>query len=61
MKLLILLFCCVFFISCGPKENTIDDCIKENKKYKIEKVLNYRTGKKVEKVFCIDKTNINLK
>ena len=57
MKSLILLFYCVFFISCSPKETTIDDCIRENKKYKIENVLNYRTGEKVDKVICIDKTN----
>ena len=57
MKLLILLFYSLLFISCTSNETTIEDCIKENKKYKIENVLNYRTGERVDKVFCIDKTN----
>jgi len=61
MKLLILLFYCIFFISCASRETTIEDCIKLNKKYKIENVLNYRTGEKVDKIICIDKTNKNLK
>ena len=61
MKLLILLFSCLFFISCTQKETSIEDCLKENKKYKIEKVLNYRTGEKLNKVLCIDKSNSNLK
>lgn len=29
------------------------DCINKNKKYKIEKQLNYRTGKYVERVVCL--------
>jgi 3-keto-L-gulonate-6-phosphate decarboxylase len=54
MKLLILLFYSLLFISCTSNENTIEDCTKVNKKYKIENVLNYRTGERVDKVFCID-------
>jgi len=55
MKLLILLFYCLFFISCAPRETTIEDCIKQNKKYKIENTFNFIKGEKVKKVICIDK------
>ncbi|ADG92407.1 hypothetical protein Arnit_0742 [Arcobacter nitrofigilis DSM 7299] len=57
MKIIILLFYSVLFISCTSNETTIEDCTKLNKKYKIKNVLNYRTGERVDKVFCIDKTN----
>ncbi len=61
MRLLILLFYSLFFISCTSNKTTIEDCKKLNKKYKIEKVLNYRTGEKVNKVICIKTTNNHLK
>lgn len=40
---------------CNSQNNKItkQDCIDENKKYKIEKQLNYRTGKYEDRVICI--------
>ncbi|WP_419764076.1 MAG: hypothetical protein ACNI28_09805 [Arcobacter sp.] len=61
MKLLILLFYCLFFISCAPRETTIEDCKKQNKKYKIENSFNFIKGEKVKKIICIDKLNNKLK
>lgn len=48
------LFILFSFTSCKD-EVTKEDCLKENKLYKIEKVLNYRTGEKELKVICIEK------
>lgn len=61
MKLLILLFTCLFFISCAPRETTIEDCKKQNKNYKIENTFNFIKGEKIKKVICIDKPNKKLK
>ncbi|WP_428024793.1 hypothetical protein [Arcobacter sp.] len=55
MKLLFLLFYSIFFISCTSNETTVEDCVKEDKKYKIESVLNYRKGEMVKKIICVDK------
>ena len=52
--LLVLIFIIIFLNGCTKNETTIDDCIKENKRYKIENVLNFRTGEKNKKVICID-------
>lgn len=54
-NIILLLATVVLFTSCSKDEVTIEDCLKQNKKYKIEKVLNYRTGETVEKVICIER------
>jgi hypothetical protein len=44
----------VFFLGCSNnQEVTQEDCKKEGKIFKVEKVLNYRTGTYEDRASCI--------
>lgn len=55
INILILTIFTLLITGCNSQNNklTKQDCLKENKKYKIEKQLNYRTGKYEDRVVCI--------
>ncbi len=55
MKHTVFLIAIIFLFTACKDEVTKEDCIKDGKKYKTEKFLNYRTGEKESRVICIDK------
>ena len=55
INILILTIFILVMAGCNSQNNklTKQDCLNENKNYKIEKQLNYRTGKYENRVICI--------
>lgn len=55
MKSLILVLPIIFLLSSCKDEVTKEDCLKDGKKYRVEKFLNLRTGERESRIVCVDK------